>query len=249
MVFQRSETEAPSVVAEPAVAVRRNEETIFGMARRASERSGEGEEDNEWWEGQRGVRRGSLESTTSSHGDEAREDKGARDCNPMPPELKGSSPEEVRRWFRKVEMWRLDTKCPEEKMGLRVAQRLAASEAVEIAETIEVDDLAKDGGLDLLLAALEEGLKYDEEDEYSRGCDDLLEFQGRTSGQRMAGYIAEMNSRFIRAEKHLGAFPVKCHAVSPRPAPHRRPRVALGEPRTPSQVNSLQARETNTDFA
>ena len=77
------------------MAVRRNEETIVGMARRPSERSAEGEEEDEWWEGQRGVRRGSLESTTSSQGDEVREDKGARGGNPMPPELKGSSPEEV----------------------------------------------------------------------------------------------------------------------------------------------------------
>ena len=130
------------------------------------------------------------------------EDKG-KDGNLRPPELKSNDPIEVKKWIRRVEMWRLDTKCPKDRQGLRLAQAIAITEGQEILEAFTVEELATEDAGDMVLAAIADSLTFADRDTMFRDFDKLLEFPGRSKGQRMASFLSELGAKFIQAERHM----------------------------------------------
>ena len=133
-------------------------------------------------------------------------------CNNRIPVLKSTEIKEYLRWRKSIDVWLRITKLDKNEQGACILiNALDDVKAKDIAYTIEITDLEKDNGAELLLKLLDDQFKDKEEDKVRKayknwkGCAKKEDITFAEYGSRMTILFRELEAADIKLGKKAKA--------------------------------------------
>ena len=144
------------------------------------------------------------DTATNARGSEATHESHQSLSNEPPPEYDGKS--DYRTWKKKLRLWTKITRTPGHLQGARVWTRLSGR-AWEALEALDVEDVEDDGGLEVIVDALDKRLLPEEETEMFDALEEVFYGEARKKGRKWPDHVTRVENSFRRLDRLKVSLP------------------------------------------